>query len=564
MNSLYLLTQSANSFLRPIARVLGLLMEGIYNLMDNLFNIQNIALTIVIFTVIIYIIMLPLTYQQQKFSKMSMIMNPEIQEIQKKYRGKRDSESMTKQNEETQEVYRKYGVRPSGSCVFLIIQFLILIPLYRVIYSVPGYVTRVRETFTDLVTAIMATDGWQNTITAFKEVVSDGNSVMNQVSLNFSETTTDAANSIIDVLYRCTSSNWHLLERLFDGFPDLVQSTQVAVEHFNSFLSASIVYSPLVLIRTSAAEGAYLLIFIGILIPVISAGSQLVSILLMPQPNTGSGDQMGNQMRTMNYIMPIYSFFIVFFLPIGIGIYWIAGAVIRIIQQYFINRHFNRIDMNELIEKNKEKADARQKKKIERKGVAGERISSAAAINTKQIPRSMSERAASVAKINAEQGVSDTARGGSTKSKGTKSSGTKSSAAKSGASGSSGTKNSASAGSGTKSSGTKSAASAKGGAKSDVTAKGGTGSDTSAGIADGNAASADGGTGSDTSKGGGLGRIFGFGKGSSAKESDAAKSGDGSGTQSSKKSNGKYKEGSLASYANKVTEYNERNSKNSK
>ncbi len=561
MNSLFLLTQSANSFLRPIARALGVLMNGIYNLMDNLFNIQNVALTIVIFTVIIYIIMLPLTYQQQKFSKLSMIMNPEIQEIQKKYRGKRDSESMTKQNEETQAIYRKYGVRPSGSCVFLIIQFLILIPLYRVIYSVPGYVTRVRETFADLVTAIMTTDGWQNTMLAFKEVISDGNSVMNQVSLNFAETQTDAANSIIDVLYRCTSSDWMLLSRVFDGFSDVVQSTQAAVEHFTSFLSASIVYSPLVLIRTSAAEGAYLLIFIGILIPVISAGSQLLSVLLMPQPNTGNGDQMGNQMRTMNYIMPIYSFFIVFFLPIGIGIYWIAGAVIRIIQQFFINRHFNRIDMNELVEKNKEKADARQKKRIERKGVAGEKIQSAASINTKQIPRSMSERAASVARINAEENMSNAAGSGSSKTKGTKSSGTKSSGTKS-----SGAKSGAAASSTSAKGGTKGSAPAGGKAKSDTAADGKSKVVASADEGAESAASAGSGTGSDTAKsGGGRGKIFGFGKsGSSAKESDAAKSGDSSGSQSSGKSNGKYKEGSLASYANKVTEYNERNSKNSK
>ena len=47
-------------------------------------------------------------------------------------------------NEETQAVYKKYGVNPSGSCIFMVIQLLILFPLYRIIYNVPGYVTRVR------------------------------------------------------------------------------------------------------------------------------------------------------------------------------------------------------------------------------------------------------------------------------------------------------------------------------------------------------------------------------------------------------------------------------------
>ncbi len=403
MNSIVLLTQSATSFLRPIARVLGWLMNGIYNLMDSLFNVQNVALTIVIFTIIIYLIMLPLTYQQQKFSKLSMIMQPEIQEVQKKYRGKRDSASMQAQNEETQEIYRKYGVRPSGSCVFMVIQFLILIPLYRVINSVPGYVTRVRETFSDVVNHIMATDGYQTTMQNFLSSVSENNRVLQQVSLNFEEGSTEAANSIIDVLYRCTSDNWNQLAQVFPDFANLIQGTQASVEHFTNLLGASIVYAPTTLIRTSASEGHYLLVLVGVLIPVISALSQFLSVRLMPQANNGQGDQMGNQMRMMNYIMPIYSFFIVFILPIGIGIYWIAGAVIRIIQQYLINRHFDHTDMEALVADNAKKAAARQEKRAERKGVSAQQIRSAAGINTKQIPRSMSEKASVVAKTNAAE-----------------------------------------------------------------------------------------------------------------------------------------------------------------
>ncbi len=401
MDSMFLLTQSATSILRPIARVLGWILNGIYNIMDSAFRVQNVALSIIIFTIIVYLIMLPMTYQQQKFSKMSQIMQPEIQAVQKKYRNKKDSVSMQMQQAETQEIYRKYGVRPSGSCIFMIIQLLILFPLYRVIYSVPGYVVRVKDTFTEVVNNIMATDGYQTIMSNFYDEISANNRVMSQVSLNFDGTATDTANSIIDVLYRCTSDNWNQLAQLFTDFSDVVRSTQTAVEHFTNLLGASIVYSPTTLIRTSMAEGHYIYIFIAILIPLISAGAQFLSVWLMPQANTGQNDQMGTQMRTMNYIMPIYSFFIVFFLPIGIGIYWIAGAVIRVIQQLLINRHFNKIDMAELVANNAKKAEEKEKKKAEKKGVSAEQLRSAANINTRQIPRSMSEKAATVAKTNA-------------------------------------------------------------------------------------------------------------------------------------------------------------------
>lgn len=414
---MFLLTQNTNVIFRPIAKGLGLIMNGIYVFLDDFLNIQNIALTIIIFTVIIYLCLIPLTYQQQKFTKMSQIMNPEIQAVQKKYRNKKDSASMQAMQEETQAVYKKYGVNPQGSCVFMVIQLLILFPLYRVIYNVPAYVTRVKDTFDGVVTNIMNTSGYQETMTNFLADVSENNSVFRNVSLNFDGTTTEAYDSIIDVLYKCTSDNWHQLSQIFSGFSDVITSTQAAVEHFNSFLTVSIVYSPRVLISTNFQEGHILPIVIAILIPVLSAGTQFLNVILMSQRNNNNQqDAMGSQMKMMNYFMPIYSFFIVFFLPIGVGIYWIAGAVIRLVQQLLINRHLDRIDMAELVERNAKKNEEKNKKKIEKKGVSGDKISSAARINTRQIEtekkKTMSEKAASASKTSASKASSkDTSSG---------------------------------------------------------------------------------------------------------------------------------------------------------
>ena len=84
--------------------------------------------------------MTPLQIKQQKFSKLSSVMQPELQKIQKKYKDKKDQASMQKMQEETQLVYQKYGVSPTGSCVQLLIQFPVLMALWQVIYKIPGYV----------------------------------------------------------------------------------------------------------------------------------------------------------------------------------------------------------------------------------------------------------------------------------------------------------------------------------------------------------------------------------------------------------------------------------------
>ena len=82
----------------------------------NIF-VNNYGLAIILFTIVIYLLLTPLTIKQQRFSILSAKMNPELQAIQKKYQGRNDNDSMMKMQAETKEVYAKYGVSPSGSCL---------------------------------------------------------------------------------------------------------------------------------------------------------------------------------------------------------------------------------------------------------------------------------------------------------------------------------------------------------------------------------------------------------------------------------------------------------------
>jgi YidC/Oxa1 family membrane protein insertase len=103
-------------------------------------------------------------------------------------------------------------------------------------------------------------------------------------------------------------------------------------------------------------------------------------------PMSDSNDQMTQQMKTMNYFMPLMTFFIAFTCPVGLGLYWATGGFIRAGQQFFLNRHFEKIDLNDIIEKNKEKAA----KKKEKRGIRREQIMANATMNTK---RTISDKA---------------------------------------------------------------------------------------------------------------------------------------------------------------------------
>jgi YidC/Oxa1 family membrane protein insertase len=149
-----LLTKTGG-LLGPIAVILGWIMNAIYEFF-HLFGIQNIALSIIIFTFIVRALMLPLTIKQQKFTKLSSRMNPELQKIQAKYKGKKDQDSLRKQQEETQALYEKFGANPTAGCLPILITLPIMFALYYVINNVPAYVDSVKDLYATVASGIMA------------------------------------------------------------------------------------------------------------------------------------------------------------------------------------------------------------------------------------------------------------------------------------------------------------------------------------------------------------------------------------------------------------------------
>ena len=269
--------------------------------------------------------MMPLTIKQQRTSKMTSVMNPEIQAIQKKYRNKRDQASMLKQQEEMQQVYDKYGTSMMSGCLPLLIQMPLLFALYPVIYDIQDY--------------IPALEGAPAAVNQFLTI------------------------------------------------PDLTISPWTMIRHSGDYGLPSAV-----------------IIVTAILLPVLSALTQFGSIKLS-QAISGTvidkDNPMAGTMKTMNVTMPLFSLYIVFTLPTGIGIYWIVSAVVRCIQQFFINKHLSKMSVDELIEKNREKAEKKQKKRGER----AERINAMAQANTKSLSASAKKQASSMSEKEREEKV---------------------------------------------------------------------------------------------------------------------------------------------------------------
>lgn len=368
-------------------------MNGIFFLLDKI-GIPNIGLAIICFTIVIYLLLLPLTIKQQKFSKLNARMSPELQAINKKYAGKKDNESMTAMQQETQAVYAKYGVSPSGSCVTLLIQMPILFALYRVFMNVPAYVSQVKDAFYPLVEKLSQTAG-------SAEYLSNTENIR-QASMYARQFTNEAflagnmdyiQNTYIDVLYKASTAEWNALSQHFSSLSQDVSHTLELLTKYNNFLGLNMGNSPSYMIHEAIQAGSYLMIVGALMIPVLSAVTQWINAKLMPQaePEKSADSQqnsMAQSMKMMNTIMPIMSAFFCYTLPAGMGLYWIAGSVVRSIQQVAINKYIDKLDIDAEIKKNVEKRNA----KLRKKGIDPEKLNRNASLNTRNMAPSSNQQ----------------------------------------------------------------------------------------------------------------------------------------------------------------------------
>lgn len=356
-----------------ISWLLGKLMNEIYNVMNGVFGIQNIGVCIIIFTIIIYTLMIPLTIKQQKWSKMSSVMNPEIQKVQKKYANKKDQATMLKQQEEMQTIYEKYGTSPTGGCLPLLIQMPVLFALYPVIQNIPNYVEGIKKVYTPVVSQIMATDNFRNIM---EKIGAEKPVMMSASRYDYSK-----ADTLVQVLYKFQDSTWNTLIEKIPSLKDIAETTTQTIGHLNSFLGINIGEAPFTMLMSAIRDFSIAGIILAAIIPVMAGLTQFISVKLQPQPQVDNSNPMANSMKTMTYTMPLFSVFMGFTLPAGLGLYWAISAIVRSVQQFAINKYLAKKSTEELIAENQKKAA----KKREKKGTSAKTINRMATTSTKNV-----------------------------------------------------------------------------------------------------------------------------------------------------------------------------------
>lgn len=345
-----ILLTTQTGFLKPIAWLLGQIFNGLFNLIYNIaewftdkpYHVPIIGISVILFTIIVRLILLPMTIKQQKFSKLSGLMNPELQEIQAKYKDKRDQVSMMNMQAETKAVYEKYGTSPTGGCLTMLIQLPIMFALYRVIYKIPGYVTKIRELCGGIADKIMGTgDDWATKLDAINGI---------SVSASTGKAT------LIDKIYNLSPEKWSEVQNAFSSVD--FGNAYDQIHGYNNLFGISLTQAPGW--RLSWA----------LIIPILAGLTQWLSVKLMENKNNvnvgSQNDQqagMASSMKVMNTIMPILSAVFCVSFASCIGLYWIASSVVQIVVQLVINKKMNNKDVDEIVKENIEKANIKRAKK---------------------------------------------------------------------------------------------------------------------------------------------------------------------------------------------------------
>jgi len=317
-----ILTQSTTPIIGTIAKLFGFIMNGIYVFFYNNFGIVSIGISIIVFTIIVRLLMIPLAIKQQQSMEEMQRIQPEIKKIQEKYKNAKDPESQKKMQAETAQLYQDHNVNPFGGCLPLLIQMPILFALFAVLRNIPAYIGQVKGVYLNIVTHITQVTGYEKII----QTVHDAQKIPVK---NFIATDTD---KIIDMLNGLNSKGWEELFTAFSSIIDKLTPLYEQINEINYFLTINLADTPV-----NFSNGINGIFSLGILIPILCVVAQVL-VTRTSSPNKAKTTQDQTQ-KTMMMMMPAVTLVFVLQMPAGLGLYWLISNIFQLVQQLVINKH---------------------------------------------------------------------------------------------------------------------------------------------------------------------------------------------------------------------------------
>ncbi len=329
----------------------GAILNFIFDGVAAVSPVYTLGIAIIIFTLVARLLLTPFQLSSQRTSRGMSRLQPEMQRLQKKYQNKKDQASQMEYSKEMQALYKKYKINPLAGCLPLLIQFPIIMALFNVLREPAKYITKLGNEYTLVAqTIIDKVDNYKGLLEGFKEAVK----VNARVDFDLGQ-----VDGLSQFLSHLNSNQWsEFLNNVGKDTQPVLENALTVKQNFENFLGVNLVDTPQLLINSG--------MWLALLVPLIAGASTYIfskitmASSMATQQAAANGSTQGNptdsMMKAMNIMMPIMTGFFAYTMPIGLALYWIAGNVIMVGQQWVVNK---------IVEKQEEKLEEQLKKERE-------------------------------------------------------------------------------------------------------------------------------------------------------------------------------------------------------
>jgi len=294
----------------------GYLMRIIYKICGNY------PVSIILFTVVANLILLPIRYKNQKGTSRMQLLQPKLDKLKKSY-----ANNPQKLQEEQQKLYQQEGYNPMGSCLPMFLQMFMLFGVIDVIYKPITHILRISRSVREAAVEV-----------ASKLIVEGGGKELSFKNL------------------RCELYTMEQLSKTPAKFANLGEDFLDKVSAFNekfTIFGANLGQTPNLHPEEWTKEALVLC-----LIPFAAGVAQLISSIYsqLHQKKVNPTMQAGGCMWGMTLVLPLWSIWLAFTFPAGIGFYWICSAIVNFIITFALNQYFTIDRIKAINEKEKAKA----------------------------------------------------------------------------------------------------------------------------------------------------------------------------------------------------------------
>lgn len=289
---------------------------------------NSFAWAVFLFTLLINVVLIPLSIKSQKSAVQQARIKPKLDELKKRY-----GDDKQKLSQATQKLYQDEGVTMSGGCLPMIIRLFIMLSIYALILSPLTYIAGAESDDISTITTTV-----NNAFTAIKEENEDTYKTKLQ-ELGWTETKDRAELSLVGIM-RSDVKEAALKELLGDKFADIEEAynrvkakdTETAINY--TFISDKIDLTETPQFNIDIFNKAQIIWVMPILAFVTQILSSLLSTAISKKNNPDAPSMMG-----MMLTMPLISLFIGFSLPGGVTFYWACSSVVSTLIQVGV-QHF--------------------------------------------------------------------------------------------------------------------------------------------------------------------------------------------------------------------------------